>query len=62
MNQSEGTFYLIFQSILKSDAGVYRCEITGTVGHIINVHISGELDFFSIFILNQKPQFTLHGS
>ncbi|KAM4560115.1 B- and T-lymphocyte attenuator-like [Odontesthes bonariensis] len=42
LRQYEGTSYLIFQSILENDAGVYRCEISDTVGHIINVSISGQ--------------------
>ncbi|XP_072235480.1 uncharacterized protein [Leuresthes tenuis] len=60
INQYEGIFYLIFQSILESDAGLYRCEIVGTVGHNINVYISGEWDFLSNLILNVNTKSTQH--
>ncbi|KAM9766628.1 uncharacterized protein btla isoform 3-T3 [Menidia menidia] len=42
-DQSEGTYYLIFQSILRKDAGVYRCEVNGSVGHIINVSVHDDI-------------------
>ncbi|KAM4560116.1 uncharacterized protein PAE49_012366 [Odontesthes bonariensis] len=42
LRQYEGTSYLIFQSILENDAGVYRCEISDTLSHNINVYISGQ--------------------
>ncbi|XP_070814049.1 B- and T-lymphocyte attenuator-like [Chaetodon trifascialis] len=38
-NPFKGTSYLIFQSILRSDSGVYQCRSGLTVSHAINVSV-----------------------
>ncbi|XP_056157570.1 uncharacterized protein LOC130131820 [Lampris incognitus] len=37
---SEGTSYLVFESILPSDSGSYHCEYGDEVSHLINVSVS----------------------
>ncbi|XP_041821893.1 uncharacterized protein LOC121627203 [Chelmon rostratus] len=41
LNHSDGISHLIFQNILMSDSGVYRCHSDVTVSHSINVSVYG---------------------
>ncbi|CAI5638269.1 unnamed protein product [Oreochromis niloticus] len=39
LNKSAGIFYLIFQSIVRSDSGQYQCQDGPTMGHAITVNV-----------------------
>ncbi|XP_071320384.1 B- and T-lymphocyte attenuator-like [Trachinotus anak] len=41
LSHSEGISHLIFQNILSSDSGLYRCGSGDAVSHQINVSVSG---------------------
>ncbi|MEQ2283428.1 hypothetical protein AMECASPLE_011096 [Ameca splendens] len=43
-NPLEGTSYLLFQNIVKSDSGIYQCETGGNVGHNINIIVNGNTE------------------
>ncbi|XP_040888665.1 uncharacterized protein LOC121178188 isoform X4 [Toxotes jaculatrix] len=43
LDHLEGTSYLIFQNILSSNAGLYRCKSGGSVSHNINVSVNESL-------------------
>ncbi|XP_041835241.1 B- and T-lymphocyte attenuator-like isoform X1 [Melanotaenia boesemani] len=48
LEQFKGEAYLIFKNILYDDAGVYRCELPGNVGHGITVYVSDQDESSSV--------------
>ncbi|KAE8278398.1 hypothetical protein D5F01_LYC23300 [Larimichthys crocea] len=44
LKAGEGISYLIFQNLLKSDSGGYRCYGGGSVSHRINISVQDVLD------------------
>ena len=46
IDDSRGISFLVFKKILMSDSGEYQCQGGGSLGHNINVSVSGER-FFS---------------
>ncbi|XP_041835242.1 uncharacterized protein LOC121635903 isoform X2 [Melanotaenia boesemani] len=51
LEQFKGEAYLIFKNILYDDAGVYRCELPGNVGHGITVYVSGHAELSTVTTL-----------
>ncbi|KAM7365528.1 hypothetical protein PAMP_016448 [Pampus punctatissimus] len=44
---NSGISFLILNNIQRSDSGLYRCQDRSSVGHSINVFVSGKCDFFT---------------
>ncbi|XP_071320381.1 uncharacterized protein [Trachinotus anak] len=48
LSHSEGVLHLIFQNILSSDSGLYRCGSGNDISHKINVSVSGVGEFTTV--------------
>lgn len=48
----EETSYLMFNDVQEIDSGVYWCESREAVSFIVTVSVTGELDFFSQYLIH----------
>ena len=53
IDDSQGISFLVFKKIRMSDSGEYQCQGGGSMGHNINVSVSGESDYLVNLIFNQ---------
>ncbi|XP_040888663.1 uncharacterized protein LOC121178188 isoform X2 [Toxotes jaculatrix] len=60
LDHLEGTSYLIFQNILSSNAGLYRCKSGGSVSHNINVSVNGEAEFTTVTWMNDTKSLWMY--
>ncbi|XP_063323693.2 B- and T-lymphocyte attenuator-like [Pelmatolapia mariae] len=58
LKDSAGIFYLIFQNILRSDSGQYKCQGGGSVSHFITVSVYDHVEITTVTQNNVRASAT----